>query len=61
MFAFFVAWLVKSVVLRYGGIGTYRSLQPFFLGLVLGEFSTACLWVFIDGVLGFEGNMIFNF
>lgn len=60
-FAIFLAWLAKSVVLRYGGISAYRSLQPFFLGLVLGEFSTACMWVFIDGVYGFEGNMIFNF
>jgi hypothetical protein len=60
-FSIFLAWLAKSVVLRYGGINTYRSLQPFFLGLVLGEFSTACMWVVIDGVYGFEGNMIFNF
>ena len=60
-FAIFLAWLAKSVVLRYGGIGTYRALQPFFLGLILGEFTTACMWVFIDGAYGFEGNMIFNF
>ena len=60
-FAIFLAWLAKSVVLRYGGISAYRALQPFFLGLILGEFSTACLWVFIDGSYGFEGNMIFNF
>ncbi len=57
----FLAWLVKSVVLRYGGIAVYRSMQPFFLGLILGEFATACLWVFLDGIYGFEGNMIFNF
>lgn len=60
-FAIFLAWLVKSVVLRYGGISIYRALQPFFLGLILGEFSTACAWVLIDGYFGFEGNMIFNF
>jgi hypothetical protein len=60
-FAIFLAWMVKSIVLRYGGISTYRALQPFFLGLILGEFSTACMWVFIDGWFGFEGNMIFNF
>ncbi|MDA0337979.1 MAG: hypothetical protein O2782_22650 [bacterium] len=60
-FAIFLAWMIKSVVLRYGGIALYRSLQPFFLGLILGEFTTACVWVFIDGAYGFEGNMIFNF
>ena len=60
-FNIFLAWLVKGAVLRYGGVGLYRSLRPFFLGLVLGEFTTACAWVFIDGHFGFEGNMIYNF
>ena len=60
-FAVFLAWLLKGMILRYGGIAAYRALLPFFLGLILGEFSTACLWVFIDGANGVEGNMIFNF
>ncbi len=60
-FNIFLAWLVKGAVLRYGGVGLYRSLRPFFLGLVLGEFTTACAWVFLDGHFGFEGNMIYNF
>ena len=60
-FNIFLAWLIKGAVLRYGGVGLYRSLRPFFLGLVLGEFTTACAWVFIDGHFGFEGNMIYNF
>ena len=59
-FAIFLAWLIKGTVLRLGGVGLYRSLIPFFLGLVLGEFTTACAWVFIDGHFGVEGNMIFN-
>ena len=60
-FAVFMAWVLKGIILRYGGIAAYRALLPFFLGLILGEFSTACLWVFIDGANGVEGNMIFNF
>ncbi len=57
----FLAWACKGVILRYGGVRLYRLLLPFFLGLALGEFFTACLWVFIDGALGVEGNTIFNF
>ena len=57
----FMAWLAKTCVLRYGGIRLYRELTPFFLGLVLGEFFTASLWVFIDGYFDVQGNMIFNF
>ena len=60
-FAIFTAWLCKTIILRYGGVGAYRTMLPFFLGLILGEFTTAGVWVFIDGAYGIEGNMIFNF
>ena len=60
-FAIFTAWLCKAIILRYGGVQAYRTMLPFFLGLILGEFTTAGLWVFIDGAYGVEGNMIFNF
>ena len=58
--AIFTAWILKAIILRYGGIRLYRSLIPFFLGLILGEFSTACGWAFIDGLNGVEGNIIFR-
>ena len=60
-FSIFLAWLIKSAIARYGGSGLYRTLLPFFLGLVLGEFTTVTAWIFIDGHYGFEGNMIYNF
>ena len=34
---FFVAWLIKTLVLRYGGMRLYRKSLPFFLGLILGD------------------------
>lgn len=40
---FFIVWVVKSVVLRVGGMGMYRRLIPFFLGIVVGHFFTAGL------------------
>lgn len=39
-----VAWIIKVLVLRYGGMNLYRRLRPFFLGLVLGEFTVAVLF-----------------
>jgi hypothetical protein len=39
-----VAWLIKAVVLRYGGASLFRKLKPIFFGLILGEFVTAGLW-----------------
>ena len=60
-FAILLAWMLKGLVLRYGGIRAYRAAVPLFLGLILGEFAAATLWVFIDGAHGVEGNMLFNF
>jgi hypothetical protein len=34
----FVAWALKAVILRYGGIGLYRGARPFFIGLIAGFF-----------------------
>ena len=31
-----MAWLIKLLALRYGGIQLYRTLLPFFIGLILG-------------------------
>jgi hypothetical protein len=43
----FLAWGVKSLVLRYGGIGLYRRALPLFLGLILGDYVTGSVWSLI--------------
>jgi hypothetical protein len=43
-FPCFVAWLCKVILLRYGGMKLYARARPFFLGMVLGEFTTAILF-----------------
>ena len=55
----FLAWLVKTVVLRYGGVQWYRRTRPFFLGLILGHYITGGLWIVIDGFTGMTGNQLF--
>lgn len=53
-----VSWLIKVSILRYAGLKTYRSAIPFFLGLILGEMTTGCLW----GILGIAlGIPYYNF
>jgi hypothetical protein len=46
----FLSWLIKWVVLKHGGIGVHRKAAPFFLGLILGEFTVGSLWT-IFGIL----------
>ncbi len=40
-FPIFVAWLLKSLILRIGGAQSYRTLTPAFLGLAIGHFLIA--------------------
>ena len=43
--SFFIVWLLKSLVLRYGGMRLYKQAVPFFLGFALGHFAIAgILW-----------------
>ncbi|MBM3237147.1 hypothetical protein FJZ31_12720 [Candidatus Poribacteria bacterium] len=36
-FPVFFSWLIKSLLLKHGGIGAYRKAAPLFLGLVFGD------------------------
>jgi hypothetical protein len=45
---FFVAWLLKTLVNRYGGITLYRRLAPFMVGMILGEFTMAVFWAIMS-------------
>jgi len=47
----FIAWLAKFVVMRYGGARLYRATIPFFLGLILGDYTVGSLWS-LTGCLG---------
>jgi len=51
-FAIFVAWVLKSIVIRYGGLSGYTKARPFFLGLILGEMSIAVLLTLVDALWG---------
>lgn len=37
-FPLFIAWIAKSLVMRFGGLRLHRQVVPFFMGLMLGEF-----------------------
>jgi len=37
--AFFIAWALKLIILRWGGVSTYRNCVPFFIGLMVGHYA----------------------
>ena len=40
----FVAWFLKAVILKQGGLQSYRRAIPFFLGLALGDYILGSIW-----------------
>jgi hypothetical protein len=57
-FPFLVGWLAKALLLRYGGARLFLQARPFFLGLILGEFSMAVVWALVSAVTGVKGPLI---
>lgn len=47
-----LAWVVKGLTLRYTGLRGYRTLLPFFFGLILGDFTVGCLWPLVGWLFG---------
>ena len=60
-FSVLVAYLVKTLVLKYGGPQLYRRTVPFFLGMILGEIVPAGFWLLIDYFTGMNGNALGTF
>ena len=57
----FIAWLLKSVTLRVGGIALYRRLRPFFVGLIVGFFLGVGISYGIDAIWFFgKGHPILH-
>ena len=50
-FPAFISWSIKSVVLRFGGAKRFRQIAPFFLGLVLGDYTLGCVWSIVGIIL----------
>jgi hypothetical protein len=46
------AWLVKSVLLRFGGAKMFDKAVPFFLGLIVGDFMVGGFWNLYGAVMG---------
>ncbi|NPV45978.1 MAG: hypothetical protein HPY69_03395 [Armatimonadetes bacterium] len=57
-FSLFLAWLCKTLVLRYGGARGYQAARNLFLGLAAGEATIACVWIAVGFVTGTGVRML---
>ena len=42
--SFFLGWLIKTLVMKYGGSDTYVKLRPFMIGLIIGNAASMLFW-----------------
>jgi uncharacterized membrane protein YidH (DUF202 family) len=54
-FSIFIGWLLKLLVVRFGGINLFRSAKHFFIGLIIGEATAAGFWMLVSLVLSTTG------
>ncbi|MDE0398150.1 MAG: hypothetical protein OXL96_10120 [Candidatus Poribacteria bacterium] len=45
-----VGWFIKAVLLKFGGLRTYRKAAPFFVGVILGDFLIGTFWSLMGAV-----------
>ncbi len=57
----FISWGIKLVLLKWGGLKTYRRATPLFLGLILGEFIVGITWEAIGLILGLDTYVFWFF
>jgi hypothetical protein len=50
----FVSWLLKLLILKFGGLKMHQKAIPFFLGLILGEFIVGSIWTLIGIAFGIQ-------
>ncbi len=58
--SFFIGWVVKRLVVRYGGKQTYEKTRPIFIGLILGEALAILAWTLLGLWLGFKPGISLN-
>jgi hypothetical protein len=50
--AFLAMWILKGLLLRYGGLKAYLRFVPLFLGMTLAGFVVPILWSFLGWLFG---------
>lgn len=51
-FALVICTVVKGVIVRYFGARGFQKAAPFFMGLILGQYTVACFWSLVAILCG---------
>jgi len=58
-FSIFLAWLIKTMVLKYGGAKMYEEGKVFFIALIVGQFVVNGFWLILDIITRHTGNVLY--
>ena len=58
-FSIFFAWVIKVIILKYGGAAVFTRSRDFFLGLIVGRMFISGGWLVVDYLTGTVSNPIF--
>ncbi len=51
-FSFFLGWVVKTLIMKYGGSDNYLRARPFMIGLILGNAIAMIFWMAVGFYTG---------
>lgn len=54
-FSVFMGWLVKTLIVRWGGSTLFIKARPLFVGMIFGEALAAGIWLIINAILVLNG------
>jgi len=55
-FSIFIGWLVKVLIVRYGGARLYQQARPLFIGVIFGECLAAATWLLVNAIIVSNGG-----
>jgi len=59
-FSFFIGWVCKKIVVKYGGKATFDKVRSLFIGMILGELLAIFFWQILGISLGFKPGLHLN-
>ena len=57
----FVVWVLKGLIMKWGGAKLYKRLQPFFVGCIVGEVVGAGTWAVVSAISGVGTGLLSRF
>lgn len=59
-FSFFIGWICKKLVVKYGGKATFDKAKTIFIGMIMGELMAILFWSILSMIYQFRSLLTLN-